>query len=142
MRESVLSPEVFADDCEGRPVFDALTSRWAVLILGALLVRPHRFAELLGTIEGVSEKMLSQTLRNLTRDGFVQRSVTATVPIQTSYALTDLGIQAAPQVVKLALWVRHHADDIRAARSSHDADRPVPPAEANRHHGPARQQVD
>jgi DNA-binding HxlR family transcriptional regulator len=141
MRESVLSPEVFADDCEGRPVFDALTSRWAVLILGALLVRPHRFAELLGSIERVSEKMLAQTLRTLARDGFVERSVTATVPVQTTYALTALGAQAAPQVVELALWVRRHADDIRAARSAYDNDPPVLPAEANRHPAPGHGQA-
>ena len=136
MRESVLSPKVFADDCEGRPVFDALASRWAVLIAGALMVRPHRFAELLGSVDGVSEKMLSQTLRTLTRDGFIQRSVTATVPVQTTYALTALGAKVAPQVVELAKLVRHHADDIRAARSAHDANRPVPLAEANRRPAP------
>ncbi|WP_305786968.1 winged helix-turn-helix transcriptional regulator [Symbioplanes lichenis] len=132
MRGPALPPEVFAADCEGRPVFDSLTSRWAVLVLGALRVRPHRFAELAGGIQGVSEKMLAQTLRTLTRDGFVRRSVTGTVPMQTTYALTELGAEVTPQVVELALWVRRHAGDIRAARAAHDTDRPIPPAVANR----------
>lgn len=128
-------PDLFAEDCPVRPIFDDITSRWATLLLGLLATRPHRFSELASGIGGISEKMLSQTLRALTRDGLVDRIVAQTVPIQVTYALTALGADLAPHVIGLAGWVDRHTHRIQAAQAAYDEDTPVPPAVANRRSG-------
>ncbi|MCS0604071.1 helix-turn-helix transcriptional regulator [Streptomyces sp. LP11] len=127
------SQDVFAADCPVRPIFGDITSRWATLVLAALMTRPHRFSELAARIGGVSEKMLSQTLRALTRDGLVSRTVTPTVPIQVTYELTALGTDLMPRLMGLVTWVDHHTGTIQAAQAAYDADTPLPPAVANRH---------
>lgn len=126
------TPDVFAADCPVRPIYGDITSRWATLVLTALMTRPHRFSQLAARIGGVSDKMLSQTLRALTRDGLVARAVTPTVPIQVTYDLTDLGRDLVPRVLGLVTWVSDHTDTIRTAQVAYDADVPVPPAVANR----------
>jgi DNA-binding HxlR family transcriptional regulator len=131
--EPVSPQDVFAADCPVRPIFGDITSRWATLVLAALVTRPHRFSELAARIGGISEKMLSQTLRALTRDGLVSRTVTPTVPIQTSYQLTALGTDLMPRLMGLVTWVDHHTGTIQVAQAAYDADTPLPPAVANRH---------
>ncbi|GGX97239.1 winged helix-turn-helix transcriptional regulator [Streptomyces minutiscleroticus] len=131
-RESVRPrQEVPTTDCPARPIFGDLTSRWATLVITALQERPHRFSQLAARIGGVSEKMLAQTLRALTRDGFVSRTAAPTVPVQVTYELTGLGRDVAPRLRELVTWVNHHTSTIRAAQSAYDADTPVPPAVAN-----------
>ncbi|WP_438452968.1 winged helix-turn-helix transcriptional regulator [Streptomyces asiaticus] len=132
-QEPVRSHDVFAADCPVRPIFGDITSRWATLVITALTARPHRFAQLAARIGGISEKMLSQTLRALTRDGLVERTVTPTVPIQVTYELTALGRDLVPRLMGLVTWVNHHTSTIQAAQAAYDADTPVPPAVANRH---------
>ncbi|MEU6798877.1 helix-turn-helix domain-containing protein [Nonomuraea wenchangensis] len=102
-------------------VLDHVSGRWAVLVLTALRDGPQRFHELRAEVEGVSEKMLSQTLRTLVRDGFVHRTVKPSTPPQVSYALTGLGGGVTGAVQPLFDWVRDHADDILAAQAAHDA---------------------
>ncbi|WP_413103023.1 winged helix-turn-helix transcriptional regulator [Streptomyces sp. Inha503] len=131
-REPVRSPNGFAADCPVRPIFGDITSRWATLVFTALMTRPHRFSELAARIEGVSEKMLSQTLRALTRDGLLIRTATPTVPIQVTYELTALGRDLVPRLKGLVTWVDHHISTIQAAQAAYDADTPIPPAVANR----------
>ncbi|MFD8339289.1 winged helix-turn-helix transcriptional regulator [Streptomyces solisilvae] len=130
--EPVRLYDVFATDCPVRPIFGDVTSRWATLVITALMARPHRFSQLAARIGGVSEKMLSQTLRALTRDGLISRTVTSTGPIQVSYELTDLGRNLAPRLENLVTWVVHHTSTIQAAQAAYDADAPVPPTVANR----------
>ncbi|WP_328604262.1 helix-turn-helix transcriptional regulator [Amycolatopsis sp. NBC_00345] len=133
MGEPVTDPsDVFAPDCPVRPIYGDITSRWAMLALAALDERPHRFSQLAGRVGGVSEKMLSQTLRALTRDGLVTRIVTPTVPIQVTYELTALGTELTPRLRSLVTWVADHTPVIQAAQTAYDADPPVPPATANR----------
>ncbi|WP_042403398.1 winged helix-turn-helix transcriptional regulator [Streptacidiphilus carbonis] len=131
--ELVSSQDVFAADCPVRPIFGDITSRWATLVLAALMTRPHRFSQLAARIGGISEKMLSQTLRALTRDGLVNRTVTPTVPIQATYELTALGTDLMPRLMDLVTWVDHHTSAIQTAQAAYDADTPIPPAVANRH---------
>lgn len=130
--EPGLSQDVFAADCPVRPIFGDITSRWATLVITLLTDRPHRFSQLAARIGGVSEKMLSQTLRALTRDGLVSRTVTPTVPIQVTYELTGLGRDLAPHLRSLVVWVDRHTGTIQQAQAAYDADTPVPPAVANR----------
>ncbi|MGC9963701.1 MAG: helix-turn-helix domain-containing protein [Acidimicrobiales bacterium] len=131
--EPVPSLNVFASDCPVRPILDDLTSRWATLVLAALMSRPHRFSHLAARIEGISEKMLSQTLRTLTRDGAVNRIVTPTVPIQVTYELTALGTELTLRLGNLVAWIDDHTSTILEAQATYDADTPLPPALANRH---------
>jgi DNA-binding HxlR family transcriptional regulator len=127
------SRDVFASDCPVRPILDDLTSRWATLVLAALMSRPHRFSQLAARIEGISEKMLSQTLRTLTRNGAVNRIVTPTVPIQVTYELTALGTELTLRLGNLVAWIDDHTSTILQAQAAYDADTPLPPALANRH---------
>jgi DNA-binding HxlR family transcriptional regulator len=95
-------------DCPVRTVLDAVTSRWGVPILIALAERPHRFAQLRDRM-GVSEKVLAQTLRSLTGQGFVLRTATSTVPPQVTYSLTPLGRDLVPRLRELVTWLGGHA---------------------------------
>lgn len=130
------STNAFDGDCYGRVVLDQLTSRWGFLILVALRDGEHRFFELRDRIRGVSEKMLSQTLRGLTSSGLVERHVAATVPPAVSYTLTPLGRSAAEPLSGVFDWLRDHAAEIveHANRPAHLAVRderpPASPAAA------------
>ncbi|WP_338693509.1 helix-turn-helix domain-containing protein [Streptomyces sp. Q6] len=113
--------DVFNSDCPGRTVLDHVTSRWGVLILASLREGPLRFYELRDRIGGISEKMLSQNLRVLGRDGLVAREVEPTLPPKVSYRLTPLGSGLAGPLQGLLDWVAGHTHDIVAAQRDHDA---------------------
>ncbi|MCX5214558.1 helix-turn-helix transcriptional regulator [Kitasatospora sp. NBC_00240] len=83
--------EVFHTDCPARDVVDHLTSRWGIWVLISLRSNDLRFYELRDSIQGVSEKMLAQTLRALVKDGLVRREVEPTTPPQVTYGLTEFG---------------------------------------------------
>ncbi|WP_432971200.1 winged helix-turn-helix transcriptional regulator [Dactylosporangium sp. CA-233914] len=108
--------DAFHRDCPARVVLDHVASRWAVLVLTALRDGPLRFYELRTRIEGISEKMLSQTLRTLVGDGFVARTVVPATPPQVSYDLTPLGAGITESLRALFDWIRDHAEDILAAQ--------------------------
>nr|WP_187361149.1 helix-turn-helix domain-containing protein [Phytoactinopolyspora mesophila] len=110
--------DVFDINCPARTILDHVTSRWGVLVLAALSQGPMRFSELRRRVTGVSEKMLSQTLRTLVSDGFIGREVTPAVPPQVSYSLTPLGADLAQRVVELVNWIDHHVADPRLATSN------------------------
>ncbi|MFC4033040.1 winged helix-turn-helix transcriptional regulator [Streptomyces polygonati] len=115
--------------CPERAVLEHLTSRWGVLVLSALLEGGRRFGELRREISevseiAVSEKMLTQTLRTLERDGFVGRHARPVIPPHVDYDLTPLGEQAARQVRALAGWTEEHVPQVLAAREEYDARTP------------------
>ena len=109
--------------CPHRLVLEHLTSRWGVLVLMALLERPYRFSELRRSIGRVSEKMLTQTLQTLERDGLVHRDAKPVIPPRVDYSLTDLGREAAEQVRGLALWTEERMAEVQQAREMYDARR-------------------
>ncbi|MGK5557389.1 winged helix-turn-helix transcriptional regulator [Actinomadura kijaniata] len=113
--------DVFRQDCPARMVLDHVTGRWGVLVLTALRDGDLRFSELRAKVEGVSEKMLSQTLRTLVRDGLVARTVEPTVPPRVSYGLTPLGVGITEPLQALTGWIRRHAGEIIEAQTSYDA---------------------
>lgn len=113
-------------DCPTRQVLDHLSSRWTGLIVGRLLGRPHRFSELKRGIGGISQKMLTQTLRALERDGLVERTVGTGSPPPVTYALTPLGASFADAVVHIQNWTTANFDAVLAAREHYAA--PAPPA--------------
>ena len=97
--------ELLAPDCPSRDVLKHVTSRWGVLLLVVLMDDMHRFSDLRRKVGGVSEKMLSQTLKWLEADGFVHRQSYATVPPHVEYTLTPLGRQVGKRVQALADWI-------------------------------------
>ncbi|KUJ38147.1 putative HTH-type transcriptional regulator YybR [Streptomyces sp. MBT84] len=109
--------------CPYRLVLEHVTSRWGVLVLIELLDRPHRFSELrraIGKVARVSEKMLTQTLQTLERDGLVHRDAKPVIPPRVDYSLTDLGREAAEQVRALSLWTQDRMSDVEEARRAYD----------------------
>ncbi|CAM5436134.1 transcriptional regulator [Streptomyces pilosus] len=106
--------------CPQRLVLEHVTSRWGVLVLIRLLERPYRFSELRRAIGRVSEKMLTQTLQTLERDGMVHRDARPVIPPRVDYSLTGLGREAAEQVRDLARWSDERLDDVLAARQAYD----------------------
>lgn len=112
---------VFRQDCPARVVLDHVSGRWGGLILTALTVSDLRFYELRNRIEGVSEKMLAQTLRTLVRDGLLHRRVDPVVPPRVSYGLTPLGHALADRLNSLHDWIRDHASLIVSAQVAYDA---------------------
>jgi DNA-binding HxlR family transcriptional regulator len=107
---------VMAADCPSRGLLQHLTSRWGTLVMVALATRPHRFAELRRAVGGVSERMLSQTLKDLEADGFVLRTAHQVVPPHVDYELTVLGREAAKHVVALVGWIEGALPEILAGQ--------------------------
>ena len=108
--------ELMSRDCPSREVLSHVTSRWGVLLLVALMGGMHRFSELRRKVGGVSEKMLSQTLRWLEDDGLVLRKSYATVPPHVEYSLTPLGHEVGQRVEALADWIELNLPHIMEAR--------------------------
>ncbi|MFE6484875.1 winged helix-turn-helix transcriptional regulator [Streptomyces sp. NPDC057757] len=109
--------------CPYRLVLEHVTSRWGVLVLIELNERSYRFSELRRAIGRVSEKMLTQTLQTLERDGLVHRDAKPVIPPRVDYSLTDLGREAAGLVSALGLWTQERMDDVVKAREAYDSDR-------------------
>lgn len=112
--------DVFHSDCPAREIFDHVTSRWGTLILCALNTGPHRFYELRDRVGGISEKMLSQNLRILARDGLVERTVEPATPPRVSYTLTPLGAELGTRLQGLIGWITIRADDVATAQRRYD----------------------
>ncbi|SBT51434.1 winged helix-turn-helix transcriptional regulator [Micromonospora auratinigra] len=116
-----MQPDPFHRDCGSRKVLDRIGDRWSVLIVLTLADGDRRYGELAGRIDGISQKMLTQTLRGLERDGIVTRTVRASVPPRVDYALTDLGRSLVDLVAGLEVWATTHLAEVEAARARYDA---------------------
>lgn len=113
--------DLYNRNCPTRVVLDHVMGRWGGLILGALRSGTLRFAELQRVVDGVSEKMLAQTLRALERDGLIARKSYPVVPPHVEYSLTPLGRECAEHVWALADWIEAHLRDLVDAQRRHDA---------------------
>lgn len=109
---------VLAADCPSRGILGHLTNRWGTLVMVALATGPHRFAELRRKVGGVSERMLSQTLKDLEADGFVLRTAHEVVPPHVDYELTALGVEAAGHVVALVGWIEGALPEIMMGKAA------------------------
>lgn len=116
-----LTPSAVTEDCPTREVLDRVGDKWSVLVIVLLGQRVHRFNELHRAVEGISQRMLTLTVRALERDGLVSRTVHATVPPRVDYELTDLGRTLLVPLEALNTWAVTHRGDIQAARERHDA---------------------
>lgn len=115
-----MEPNPYDPNCPTRRVLDRIGDKWSVLIVLLLATRMHRFAELRRGIGGISQKMLTQTLRSLERDGLVTRTVHAEVPPRVEYALTPLGRTLVAPIDAIAAWSCEHIDDVEAAQQRSD----------------------
>lgn len=102
--------------CPTRQLLDVLSDKWVCLVFCVLLKGPARHSEIARQIAGVSQKMLTQTLRSLENDGFITRTVTAQVPVRVDYELTELGRDFAPVMAAIKTWAEAHMDEVLAAR--------------------------
>ena len=107
--------------CALRDLLDRLADKWSLLVVELLGRGPHRFTELRREIDGISQRMLTRTLRQLERVGLVHREVHPVVPPRVDYELTPLGTTQLPAVEPLVAWTRDHRDEIASARAAYDA---------------------
>jgi DNA-binding HxlR family transcriptional regulator len=112
--------DVYDSGCPGQMIVEHVTARWAPLILTALRDGPMRFYELRDKIDGISEKVLSQKLRTLVRDGLVERTVEPYTPPRVSYALTELGVGLSQPLQQLVKWITANGSAILQAQRDHD----------------------
>jgi DNA-binding HxlR family transcriptional regulator len=110
-------------ECPGHEVLATLSNRWVTLVLTALADGPQRHSDLRRIVAGATQKMLTQTLRKLEREGLVSRTVTATVPPRVDYALTVLGQSLLPVQLAVKEWAESHIAEVHAARDAYDATR-------------------
>ncbi|MFC7909143.1 winged helix-turn-helix transcriptional regulator [Streptomyces nigra] len=127
--------DAFLAACPSRQLLDRISGKWVTLVLAALgsgdAPRPGadcadgpramRYSELQRLLAGVSQKMLTQTLRSLERDGLVSRTVVPTVPVTVSYELTDLGLSLYRMMRGIKTWAEAHMDEVQAHRETYDA---------------------
>ena len=110
----------YAKDCPSRQILDRIGDTWSVLIVVMLADGPQRYTALSKRIQGVSPKMLTQTLRGLERDGLITRTVHAEVPPRVDYDLTELGHSLLGLVRGLEMWAETHIEDVQNARQKYD----------------------
>ena len=115
-----LVADVFSRACTSREALEHVTGKWSLLALSALAESPHRFGELRRRIEGVSEKMLAQSLQTLERDGWVHREVLSSIPPHVEYRLTDGGAELVPHLLGLIEFVEGRMPAVRAAQAASD----------------------
>ena len=115
---------VYAAKCPTRKALDRIADKWTALIVGLLGERTHRFGELRRSIDGISHKVLSHTLRSLERDGLVRREPLPTVPPTVEYSLTPLGATLIGPLAAIRDWAEEHIEEIQAARDAHTREKP------------------
>lgn len=113
--------DAFARECPSRVVLDRIGDRWTVLLVVALSDGRLRFSQLRSRIEGITPKVLTQTLRALEHDGLVTRTAFAEIPPRVEYELTDLGRDLLAPIDAIKVWAEQHAARIVANRERHDS---------------------
>jgi DNA-binding HxlR family transcriptional regulator len=108
------------EDCEVRQILDRIADKWSLLVIALLEERSLRFTELRRQIDGISQRMLTVTLRHLERDGLVRRTVHPVVPPRVDYALTPLGATLHETIQSLVRWTEDHQHEIADARAAYD----------------------
>ncbi|MFI6793881.1 winged helix-turn-helix transcriptional regulator [Nonomuraea sp. NPDC050383] len=110
----------FRADCPSRPILDQIADKWSMMVM-AVLEKPRRFNEIKRRLEGVTQRVLTQTLRRLERNGMIERRVLPTSPVGVEYSLTPLGESLREPFGRLYDWTVNHAEEIRARQTDYDA---------------------
>jgi DNA-binding HxlR family transcriptional regulator len=108
------------EDCEVRQILDRVADKWSLLVIALLSPGSLRFTELRRKIDGISQRMLTVTLRHLERDGLVSRTVHPVVPPRVDYELTPLGVTLRETIQALVTWTEQHQQEIAEARAAYD----------------------
>ncbi|MGB0496479.1 MAG: winged helix-turn-helix transcriptional regulator [Kangiellaceae bacterium] len=108
------------EDCPIRNVVAQIGDKWSVLILFTLVEGADRFNSLKSRVVGISQRMLTQTLRDLEREGYVNRTVYPEVPVKVEYKLTDMGNNLIKPLYQLVSWAQKHHDEIKHSRKAYD----------------------
>ncbi|RKN43094.1 transcriptional regulator [Streptomyces hoynatensis] len=119
--EAAAAYDAYLAECPARQLLDRIAAKWVSLVVTALADGPRRYGELATRLAGVSQKMLTQTLRGLERDGLLTRTVTPAVPVRVDYALTPLGRDLLPLMRAIKGWAEEHMDEVLQARAAYDA---------------------
>jgi DNA-binding HxlR family transcriptional regulator len=122
-RQPDIAPSIYYDPalCPVRSVLAQIGDKWSLLVFCHLGFGRHRFSELLGALPDISQRMLTQTLRKLEREGFVKRTVTPTTPPRVDYELTELGVSLIEPLSALADWATRSRAQVERARTRYDA---------------------
>jgi DNA-binding HxlR family transcriptional regulator len=112
--------DAFLRTCASRTVLDVLGSKWACLVVAALRRQTMRFGELRRRLDGITQKSLTHTLRDLERDGLVHRAVYPSIPPRVEYSLTELGWSVAGLLDAVRMWSEAHVEEIKLARAAYD----------------------
>jgi len=107
--------------CPSRQILDVLANKWTMLVMGALSGGPMRFGELRRRLDGITQKMLTQTLRTLERDGLVTRTVYPTIPPKVEYAATELGESVTALMHAIRAWSEENINAVLDARDAYEA---------------------
>lgn len=118
-RDGYARPNVLDQKCESRQALDLISDKWTALIVYALVDGPRRHGELRRTVDGISQKMLTQTLRRMEAEGLVARDVLDRVPPHVEYSLTPLGRTLEGPLGAICEWAMAHLDELREARAVH-----------------------
>ena len=118
-RKGYVQPNVLDQKCESRQALELISDKWTALIVYALVDGPRRHGDLRRTVDGISQKMLTQTLRRMEAEGLVEREVLDRVPPHVEYSLTPLGRTLQKPLVAICEWAMAHLDELRAARAAH-----------------------
>ncbi|MEV0779533.1 winged helix-turn-helix transcriptional regulator [Streptomyces sp. NPDC050433] len=110
---------VYRSDCPSRPILDQIADKWSMMVM-AVLDKPTRFNEIKRRLEGVTQRVLTQTLRRLERNGMIVRRVLPTSPVGVEYSLTPLGESLREPFGRLYDWTVNNADEIRAHQMDYD----------------------
>ena len=121
--DTVLEHTVYSGPCPARELLDRIADKWTTMIIGTLSEHPGpvRFSELRRAVTGISQKMLTQTLRDLERDGLVVREVFPVIPPRVEYSLTPLGRTLEEPLRALSLWTEQHMSEVHASQQAFDA---------------------
>lgn len=120
----------FRSDCPSRPILDQIADKWSMMVM-AVLTEPRRFNEIKRRLDGVTQRVLTQTLRRLERNGMVERRVLPTSPVGVEYSLTPLGESLREPFAHLYDWTIANAAEIQARRRDYDRRAPRKPATSN-----------
>jgi DNA-binding HxlR family transcriptional regulator len=123
--ETISTARAYSGACPARALLDRIANKWTTLIIGILgdAGGPVRFSEVRRSVNGISQKMLTQTLRELERDGLVVREVYPVIPPRVEYSLTELGRTLDAPLRAVSLWAEQHMPDVEAAQRAFDRKR-------------------
>lgn len=113
-------PDIFTLNCPTQQILDVISDKWSVIVLYCLAFQPRRYNDIQRRIEGISQKVLTQSLRRLERHGLVQRTVLSEMPLSVEYALTELGETLMEPLLAIATWSRTHFSEVVNARDQYD----------------------